>query len=141
MLVVTPTLKIPLKELHFTFARSSGPGGQNVNKVNTKATLKWAVVRSTAMPASVRERFVATYPRRINKEGELILTSQRFRDQGRNVADCLEKLRLLLADIAVAPKRRKKTRRTKAANAQRLADKRARSEKKQRRQSVSRDDN
>ena len=130
MLVVTPRLKIPLREFRFTFARSSGPGGQNVNKVNTKATLRWPVSTSRSLPEGVRRRFVARYRRRITSEGELVMTSQRFRDAGRNVADCLEKLRQMLAEAAVAPKRRKPTKPTAGSVRRRLDAKRRRSKKK-----------
>ncbi len=133
MLVVNRQISVPLREFSFTFARSSGPGGQNVNKLNTKATLRWAVLSTTSLPEDVRERFVKKFRRRINSEGDLIIISQRFRDQGRNVADCLSKLRQMLEDVAVAPKKRKPTRRTKASKERRLDAKRQQSEKKRRR--------
>lgn len=131
MLVVNPRLKIPLREFRFTFARSSGPGGQNVNKVNSKATLRWRVAHSPSIPEAVKARLVARYGRRINAAGELVITSQRFRDAGRNVADCLEKLRQMLAEAARAPKRRKPTRPTRAAREKRLAHKHKHSRKKE----------
>ena len=140
MLVATNQIKIPLSEFHFTFARSGGPGGQNVNKVNTKAMLRWSISTSPSVSEALRERFQKKYARRINKQGDLIITSQRFRDQGRNVADCLEKLRALLASVATAPKPRKKTKPSKAARQRRLTDKRQKSEKKQRRRGVAGDD-
>lgn len=131
MLVVNPRLKIPLSEFTFTFARSSGPGGQNVNKLNTKAQLRWAVVQSPSLPEAVRRRFLAKHRRRVTSEGDLLITSQRFRDAGRNVADCLEKLRAMLAEAAVAPKPRKPTKPTRASIHRRLEDKRKLSQKKQ----------
>ena len=130
MLVVTPRLKIPLREFRFTFARSSGPGGQHVNKVNTKATLRWSISSSRSLPEGVRQRFLARYRRRITADGELVMTSQRFRDAGRNVADCLEKLRNMLAEVAVAPKRRKPTKPTAGSVRRRLEQKRRLSKKK-----------
>lgn len=133
MLVVNDKLSIPLREFRFTFARSSGPGGQNVNKLNTKATLRWSVTDSPDLPAGVRARFLARYRRRITSEGELVLTSQRFRDQGRNVADCLAKLREMLNEVAVAPKRRKKTKPSRASKERRLREKQRKSDKKQNR--------
>lgn len=131
MLVINPRLKIPLREFRFSFARSSGPGGQNVNKVSTKATLRWPVLTSPSLPDSVRERFLAKYRRRVTAEGELVITSQRFRDAGRNVADCLEKLRAMLAEAAVTPKTRKPTKPTRASVRRRLERKRQHARKKQ----------
>lgn len=131
MLVIDSRLKIPLREFRFSFARSSGPGGQNVNKVNTKATLRWAVLKSRSLPEPVRRRFLAKHGRRVTAQGDLLITSQRFRDAGRNVADCLEKLRTLLAGAAVAPKRRTPTKPTRASVRRRLDEKRKRSRKKE----------
>ena len=130
MLVVNSRLKIPLREFRFSFARSSGPGGQNVNKVNTKATLRWPLGSTASLPEPVRRRLLAKYARRVNAQGELVITSQRFRDAGRNVADCLEKLRKMLAEAAVAPKARRPTRPTSASVRRRLDQKRKHSQKK-----------
>jgi ribosome-associated protein len=133
MLVVNPRLSIPLREFVFTFARSSGPGGQNVNKLNTKATLRWNVTASGSLPEAVKARFLAKYRRRITNEGHLVIQSQRFRDQGRNIADCLEKLRAMLAEAAIAPKRRKPTKPSRASKQRRLKAKNERSSLKQQR--------
>ncbi len=130
MLVVNERLSIPLTELHFTFARSGGPGGQNVNKVNTKATLRWAVTASPSLPDDVRERFMSKYRHRVTKDGELVTSSQRYRDQGRNVADCLAKLREMLEAALVVPKKRKPTKPSRGAKRRRLQEKRQRSQKK-----------
>ncbi len=134
MLVVNEKIRIRLKELRFSFSRSSGAGGQNVNKLNTKATLRWEVARSQSLPEDVRARFLERYRRRITADGELVLTSQRFRDQGRNVADCLEKLRGMLAAIARPPRTRKATKPTRASVERRLSSKHRTRLKKQRRQ-------
>ncbi len=120
-------------ELRFAFVRSSGPGGQNVNKVNSKAQLRWSVRRSQSIPEDVRGRMLARYARRINDRGELVLTSQRYRDQARNVADCLEKLQAMVALVLTPPKRRKKTAPPRSASESRLRDKRAKAEKRRRR--------
>lgn len=133
MLVINPQLKVPLREFRFTFARSSGPGGQNVNKLNTKALLRWPVISSPSLPEAVLRRLLSKFGRRVTAEGDLLITSQRFRDAGRNVADCLEKLRKILAEAAVPPKPRKSTKPTRASVRRRLDQKRKQSQKKQRR--------
>ena len=135
VLVINPRLKIPIREFQFTFARSSGPGGQNVNKVSTKATLRWSLLKSPSLPEPVRARFLRRYRRRVTAQGDLLITSQRFRDAGRNVADCLEKLRTMLAEVAVAPKPRKSTKPTRASVRRRLDQKRRHSQKKRLRRS------
>ena len=122
--------KVPLAELHFAFARSSGPGGQNVNKVESKALLRWDVAASRALPAAVLARFRARNARRINEEGVFLLTSQRHRERERNVADCLAKLAALLADVATPVKPRKATRPSRGARERRLAEKRHASRRK-----------
>jgi ribosome-associated protein len=121
---------IPQSEMHFSFVRSSGPGGQNVNKVNSKAQLRWSVRRSTSLPDDVRARMLTRFASRITDRGEIVLTSQRYRDQARNVGDCLTKLREMLAAVAVPPKRRKKTRPPRSATESRLRDKRVKADKK-----------
>jgi ribosome-associated protein len=130
MLVVDARIMIPSDELRFTFARSSGPGGQNVNKLNTKAVLRWAVRTSSRLPEDVRQRFLAKYRQRVSVAGDLLIASQRFRDQRRNVQDCLEKLRAMLASVATAPLRRKPTRPSRGAVERRLRSKRSASLKK-----------
>jgi len=133
MLIVTPKLKIPLREFQFTFARSSGPGGQNVNKLNTKALLRWPVMSSPSLPEAVRQRLIAKARRRITSEGDLLIVSQRFRDAGRNVADCLEKLRELLREATKPPKPRRPTKPTQASRRRRREQKQRQSRKKQQR--------
>ncbi|MBW3596297.1 MAG: aminoacyl-tRNA hydrolase [Planctomycetes bacterium] len=135
MLVVNKSISVPLKELDFTFSRSSGPGGQNVNKVNTKVTMHWSVAESDALPEPVRRRFLEKFRNRVNNDGQVVLASQRYRDQGRNVADCMDKLREMLAEAATPPRTRKKTRPTRGSKERRLREKRATTEKKQRRSS------
>jgi ribosome-associated protein len=131
---INARILIPRRELRFTFVRSSGPGGQNVNKVASKAVLRWLVASSPSIPNDVRERLVTRAARQINDRGELVLTSQRYRDQARNVHDCLEKLRNLILLSAKTPRARKKTKPSKASREARLTEKRAASEKKRRRQ-------
>jgi ribosome-associated protein len=139
-LVVTRSLAIPLGEFSFTFVRSSGPGGQNVNKVATKACLRWPVMTSPSLTGAVRDRFLAKYGRRISNDGDFLLNSQRYRDRQRNIDDCFEKLQALLLSIAVAPRKRRKTRPTRASKERRLDSNRKQAGKKQMRRRVSGDD-
>jgi ribosome-associated protein len=120
---ITSRLRIPMHEFSFRFVRSGGPGGQNVNKVNSKAILRWPVLRSPSLPEAIRQRLIARHGRRIDKRGVLTMVSQRYRDQNRNVQDCLERLRVILADAAVAPKKRRPTAPTRSSIAARLQDK------------------
>jgi ribosome-associated protein len=130
MIYINQKLSIPRAEVTFSFARSPGPGGQNVNKVNSKAILRWPVDASDALPAAVKQRFLAKFKNRISNEGVLILTSHRYRDQPRNVQDCLDKLRALVLSVAEPPKQRKKKKISAGAKRRRLENKRRRSEKK-----------
>jgi len=135
-LTVNSRLRIPLAEFEFTFARSSGPGGQNVNKVNSKALLRWPIDASPSLPEAVRGRFLQKHGNRVTTEGELLISSQRYRDQGRNVEDCLEKLRVMLAEAAAPPVRRKRTKPSRGSIERRLQSKRIRSDKKQGRRAL-----
>jgi ribosome-associated protein len=134
MIVVNARISIPRSELRMSFARSSGPGGQNVNKVNSKVTMHWPVTTSPSLPADVRHRFVAKFANRINCEGELVLTSQETRDQSVNIDDCLEKLREMVLSVAIAPKKRRLTKPTKGSQRRRLDEKKGRSQTKSLRQ-------
>ena len=133
ILDVSSRIRVPCGEFSWTTARSSGPGGQNVNKVNSKVILRWNLVGSEALPGDVRERFIASYRRRMNLEGELILSSERYRDQLKNVNDCLDKLKGLLESVATAPKPRRAVKRTRASQRRRVESKRERTETKDRR--------
>ena len=124
---------VPLGELSFSYARSGGPGGQNVNKVSSKAILRWPVRASTRLPAGVQKRFLEHFAHRLTTDGDLVIASSRFRDRGRNVADCVERLRLMLAEVAAEARPRKATRPSRGAAEVRLAAKRRRSRTKQER--------
>ena len=137
---INSRITIPAGELRFSFVRSSGPGGQNVNKVNSKAQLRWSVARSAALTEELRERISGRLAKRLNDRGELVLVSQRYRDQLRNIGDCLAKLREMIAAAAATPKRRKKTRPPRSASESRLREKRVKSEKKRRRGTVDREE-
>jgi len=92
-MLIDDSITIPDEELKFTFSRSSGPGGQNVNKVNSKATLHWNVVETLCLPEDVRQRFRTQFKTRISQAGDVVLYSQQYRDQPKNVEPCLEQLR------------------------------------------------
>jgi ribosome-associated protein len=128
---VNSQIAIPRREIEFSFVRSSGPGGQNVNKVASKAVLRWSVATSTAIPEHLRARLVGQLGRRINDRGELVLASQRYRDQGRNIDDCLLRFRELIAAAVKVRKKRKKTGIPRSSREARLKQKRSQGERKQ----------
>jgi ribosome-associated protein len=100
MLRVNQHISIPRSEFKFTYARSPGPGGQNVNKLNTKAILRWHLESSPSVPNAVKARFRSRFPTRINAAGEVMITSHEHREQASNAAACLERLRDLLLKVA-----------------------------------------
>ncbi|MBT3583650.1 MAG: aminoacyl-tRNA hydrolase [Halobacteriovoraceae bacterium] len=130
-------MKVPIAEFDFSFSRSSGAGGQNVNKLNTKVTLTWDIIKSKSVSEAVKKRFEAKFSRFISSEGIVQVISQRFRSQPRNIADCTEKLHLMLEKVARPPKARVKTKVPPRAKRKRLDDKKNKSEVKKKRQKVS----
>lgn len=133
---ITNRVVIPASELSWTAARSSGPGGQNVNKVASKVDLRFDAEASGALTPAVKARLRAIARNRFDKEGRIVVTSQATRDQSRNVEDAREKLAALIRRALVPPKPRKKTRPSRGAKERRLGEKRQRAEKKQARKAV-----
>jgi ribosome-associated protein len=127
MVEINPSIRIPRSELTFTFVRAGGPGGQNVNKVSSKAVLRWNLVSSPSLPEEVKARLQARQHHRITLGGDLVLTSQKFRDQEKNRKDCLDKLRGFVLEAAHVPKARKPTKATRSSHQRRLTEKRHRS--------------
>jgi ribosome-associated protein len=108
--VVGASVRVPFREIVFRFVRSSGPGGQNVNRVASKAVMRWNVRASPSIAEDVRARFVARFASRITAEGDLLLAGDRHRERERNREDCLERLSRMLASVAASPRPRRKTR-------------------------------
>ncbi len=123
-------IQIPENELEFTFARSSGSGGQNVNKVNTKANLHWKFDATILLDPEAKQRFLNLYGNFVNEEGKVFLSSQKFRSQKANMDDCLEKLTHMIQIALIRPKIRRKTKPKRSAIEKRLKSKKLHSEKK-----------
>jgi len=126
-------MHIPPEQLEFTFVRSSGPGGQNVNKVSSKAQLRWNPGKSELLAPNVLQRLETLFPSHFTKDGDLLITSQKTRDQLKNREDCLEKLQNMLLKASKVPKPRIPTKRTKSSIRRRLENKEKNAQKKQER--------
>jgi ribosome-associated protein len=124
MLEINEQIKVPDDELSWSFVRSGGPGGQNVNKVASKAVLRWNVAGSPSLPDDVKARLLGQQRSRITIDGDLVVMSQRYRDQARNCQDCLDKVRAWVLQATVVAKPRKRTKPSRGARARRVADKR-----------------
>lgn len=127
MLEINDQLRIADAEFSWSFVRSGGPGGQNVNKVASKAVLRWNALGSPSVPDDIKARLHQQQRRRITGDGDLLLTSQRYRDQERNRLDCLDKLAEMLRAAATIPKARRKTKPSRGAKERRLTEKKRRS--------------
>ena len=128
MITVTRSIAFDESELQFRFIRSSGPGGQNVNKVSTAVQLRFDVGNSPSLPGDVRTRLIRLAGRRITQDGILIIEARQFRTQERNREDAVERLKELIREAARKPKPRKKTQPTAAARERRVESKKKRGE-------------
>jgi ribosome-associated protein len=139
-LVIRPDLVLPATDLRVRFSRASGPGGQNVNKVATRAALRFDLRTSEALTDEVKDRLRQLAKGRITARGDLLLTSDRYRDQLRNLEDCRDKLRGLILRALVRPRPRRATRPSRAAVQERLQAKRRQGDRKAGRRSPATDD-
>jgi ribosome-associated protein len=123
MIRITPHIALDESEIEESFARASGPGGQNVNKVSTAVRLRFDVRRSPNLPDDVRERLIRLAGKRLTQDGVLVVNAQRHRTQERNRRDALERLIELVRAATVTPRRRKATAPTAGSRARRLESK------------------
>lgn len=139
-LVINDKVTLPGSDLEWTAVRSSGPGGQNVNKVSSKVELYFDFEGTVALqdPAKARLRLLAK--NHLDAEGRVLIKSEKTRDQAKNLADAREKLKELILKALVVPKKRTPTKPSKAQKAKRLTTKKKVGAKKAARRSPSRDD-
>jgi ribosome-associated protein len=123
MLHISPSIAIPDEEISFDFVRSSGPGGQRVNKVSTCVQLRFNVVNSPSLPDYVKARLLVLAGSRVSNDGVLVIEAQRFASQGRNREDAIKRLVALVLQAAHVPKFRHKTKPTAGSRERRLEQK------------------
>lgn len=140
MIRITPALAIDEREISESFVRASGPGGQNVNKVETAVELRFDVRRSASLPDAVAIRLMKLAGRRLTKDGVLVIEAQRFRTQERNRADAIDRLLELLREAMVRPIPRRATKPTFGSKQRRLEGKKRRSDVKAKRNTARFDD-
>ncbi len=136
MIRITQDITLREGELKLDFIRSSGPGGQNVNKVATAVQLRFDALRSASLPEDTRRRLVRIAGKRVSKEGIFLIDARRFRTQERNRQDAVERLIQWIRRAAEKPKNRIKTRPTLSSRQRRLEGKRQRSDTKRLRKPV-----
>lgn len=134
---VNARLVLPAEELHMEFARSGGPGGQHVNRTESKVVLRFDVRGSQALGDVRRARVLERLAPRLTRNGELVLHASRFRERPRNIEDARERLASLLREALVPVRPRKATRPTRASRERRLTAKKQQGEKKRRRREPS----
>ena len=122
-----PSIKLRPDEIHCDFVRSSGPGGQNVNKVATAVQLRFNVRDTQSLSPEIRDRLIHMAGKRVNASGELVIEARRFRTQQRNREDAMDRLAQMIERALIRPKIRHKSRPTAASYARRLQEKKRRS--------------
>lgn len=126
MIQITHSLTIDENEIQLDFIRSSGPGGQNVNKVASGVQLRYNIDTSTTLPDEVKQRLHSIARNRITEEGVLIIEAKRYRTQEQNREDAIARLVALIFQATEKPKPRKRTRPTAASQAERIEEKKRR---------------
>lgn len=132
-LIISPDIVIPDEELEWKFVRSSGPGGQNVNKVSSAAQLRFLLAQNTSLPAAVRNRLRRLAGQKLIDDGSILFKSMSERSQEQNRRAAQERLEALIRSAMVEPKIRKKTRPTKGSMERRIESKKRRGATKQQR--------
>ena len=127
---IAARVAIPFSEIFFQTSRSSGPGGQNVNKLETRVELLFDLKSSPSIPDDIKQRLLLTLSSQLDSSGTLRIVCQESRSQWKNKQLALDKFKLLLKKTLIVPKTRKRTRPTKSARENRLTSKRLHSEKK-----------
>ena len=131
-------IKIKESELHLSFVRSRGPGGQNVNKVSTAVQLRYNILNSD-ISEDIKDRFCEQYKNRISKNGDVIILSQSHRTQSKNKIDAIKRLESLFSDIKI-PVKRIATKPSRSSQVKRIESKKKRSVLKKNRKKVTLDE-
>jgi ribosome-associated protein len=118
---------IQADKFQISFVKSSGAGGQNVNKLSTKAVLRWRVIKSSDLPAGIKARFIRKWKNRISKDGYLVITSDKYRHRARNIDELFIKIKSMVECVYYPPKKRKKSRPSKSSVERRIKEKKIRS--------------
>jgi len=139
-LVISEKVTLPGHDLEWTAVRASGPGGQNVNKVSSKIELSFDFEGTVALPEPAKARLRALAKNTLDAEGRILVTSQKTRDQAKNLADAREKLKELVQKALVVPKVRKPTKPSKTAKKRRVEGKKKLATKKANRRAPRRGD-